>query len=258
MENNFELVLRTETNILESNIDLLKENLKTFMLDKYTMEVNNDNLKDAKKVMAEINKGKKSILDAWKCKKEELNAPIKDLDAKIKDLVSVCDDARSKIEVQVNEYELKTREAAKKVCEEYKISLCKDKGIDPDSLPLIGFDNLTFINDKGNITSLAKQKVENVVLNEVARLAEVKQKEHEALLEKQRIEKEAVERYKAEQEAINTQEPAKESSNGLFNYKINVVFSFCSNIGDKERVISFIKEELSKNSILADKIVSIS
>lgn len=255
MENNFELVLRTETNILESNIDYLKDNLKNLMLNKYTIEVNNDNLKDAKKVMAEINKGKKGILDAWKCKKEELNTPIKDLDAKIKDLVSICDDARSKIEVQVNEYELKTREEAKKVCEEYKISLCKDKGIDPDSLPLIGFDNLTFINDKGNITSLAKQKVENIVLNEVARLAELKQKEHDALLEKQRIEKEAIERYKLEKEITNKE--VKKDSNGLFNHKVSVTFSFCSNIEDREKIISFIKEELSKNSVLADKIISI-
>lgn len=64
---------------------------------------NNDHVKEARKVMADLNKLKKPIEDERKRIKREYEAPLKAFEARVKQITSKIDEARAGIKKQVDE-----------------------------------------------------------------------------------------------------------------------------------------------------------
>lgn len=262
---------------LEDNLKVLKAGLLEAM-KKYDIVVTEDNIADSKKQRAEVNKGKKAIMDAWKERKKELLLPIDELDSRLKSLLTICDQTIEKIDAQVAKFEAGKRALAQKLSEEYRDSVCAEKGIDPEVISVFGFDNLTYITTKGELASPAKAKIDNLVLAEVARIAEIKAKEAEAILERERIREEAKAEAMAEakektmaqvkeelaknnpfvdSEPINQVSPSVEedtkpivTSNGKTIYRIHAYFEVSGDAGFEDKILNKIKEEIFKNPLL--------
>lgn len=80
--------------------------------------VDEDELKDAKSIRAEMNKVKKLLDDERKKVKKELSAPISAFEDKIKKLVQKVDEVNSDIDIQVKKFEEELKEKKKKEIEE--------------------------------------------------------------------------------------------------------------------------------------------
>lgn len=261
-----ELVV-TGTLQVEDNLKVLEARLLDAM-KKYDIVVTEDNIADSKKQRAEVNKGKKAIMDAWKERKKELLAPIDELDSKLKSLLTICDQTIERIDAQVAKFEAGKRALAQKLSEEYRDSVCAEKGINPKAISVFGFDNLTYITTKGELASPAKAKIDNLVLAEVARIAEIKAKEAEAVLERERIREEAKAEARAQvKEELTKNNPFADSeplvsppkeealkpsvtSDGKTIYRIHAYFEVSGQAGMSDNVLAKFREEITKNPLL--------
>lgn len=289
---NMELVVSGNLE-LTSNLASL-ETLLDKSLEKYhALVVTPDSLKEAKQDMAEINKGKKAVEDAWKAKKKEIQAPLAEFEAGLKSLLGKCDLAREAIKSQVDSFEAGRREEAQRACDAYRDSLCNEKGIDPLTLPLVGFDNLTYITDSGKLASVAKAKIDNMVMLEVNRLAEIKLRELEAEQEKQRLINEAKEQARQEMErelelkaqmeafkkleeqaervsmpnpspteieAMQEREEPKEApkaSEGNVVYRIDALFNIQAKAGNEAKIKAFVEEQIKLLEKLAPALIDV-
>ena len=261
----FELVLKSNFEILECNFEALEENLRTLIKEKYDIVVTEDSVKGAKTTRAEINKGKKALEQAWREKKQELEAPIKELNERARQVFAICDEAMSKIDFQVNQFEAKKRELAVSLCEDYKNKLCTEKGIPTDAIDCRGLNNLTFVTEKGGLSSQGKQAVESLVMTKEIQIQEQKRIELEKQLEVERIKKEAINDYVASQPQPQAQpQPQSQAQpqpqvdaqkeEGKTLYLINA--SFCVNVKGEwneataQKVREFFVGEFGKNEKL--------
>lgn len=257
----FELVLKSNFEILECNFEALEENLRTLIKEKYDIVVTEDSVKEAKNIRAEINKGKKALEQAWRERKQELEAPIKILNDQAKKLFAVCDEATAKIDMQVNQFEAKKRELAVSLCEAYKNEICAIKNLEPSLIDVSGFTNLSYVTEKGALSSSGKQAVDTLILSKIAEISEQKQRELEAQMEVERIKQEAREellRQQAQQK--NTQEPqAKSEGKEIEETQKNesVIFSISIQMGIstkgqyseemRVKVQDWVRNEIEKN-----------
>lgn len=291
---NMELVVSGSLE-LTSNLASLEAVLDKSLEKYHALVVTPESLKDAKQDMADINKGKKAVEDAWKARKKEIQAPIAEFEAGLKSLLGKCDLAREAIKSQVDSFEAGRREEAQKACDAYRDSLCAEKGIDPLTLPLVGFDNLTYITDSGKLASVAKAKIDNMVMLEVNRLAEIKLRELEAEQERQRLINEAKEQARAEMqkeiemksqlEAFKKLEeqaevvsmpnpsptelearqeyPAKapqetpKATEGNVVYRVDALFNFQAPAGLEDKIKAMVKAEVAKFEKLAPALVDV-
>lgn len=258
----FELVLKSNFEILECNFEVLEENLRTLIKEKYDIVVTEDSVKEAKNIRAEISKGKKALEQAWRERKQELEAPIKILNDQAKKLFAVCDDATAKIDMQVNRFEEKKRELAVSLCEAYKNEICAIKNLSPSLIDVSGFTNLSYVTEKGALSSSGKQAVDTLIISKIAEISEQKQRELEAQMEVERIKQEAREellRQQAQQNE-NTQEPQAKSEskeNGEDKKNKSVVFSISIQMGVstkgeyseemRVKVQDWVRNEIEKN-----------
>lgn len=189
MENN---ILKVDGNVnLTSNYDELKTKLKNTIDSKYNIVVTNDNIKDSKSMMAQINKDKNACKESWIEIKKGLEAPIKELDLKVKELLSLYDDARSVISVKVNNFEDEKRTLANNLCIQYCNTILDIKKIDiPNEYPHWG--NLTYITEANKLSSVGKKAVEDFVNKLELELLRLKEDKLLKEVEQQKIKKEAI------------------------------------------------------------------
>lgn len=212
----FELVLKSNFEVIENNLDALEAKVREVVNGQYAIVVTPDTVKEAKNTRAELNKGKKAIENAWKQRKSELEAPIKELNDRVKSIFSIIDEGMFKIDSQVSQFEAERRALAVALCEQYKDKECEAKGIDSSLVNVGGFANLTYITEKGGLSSAGKQAVDNLILKVSNELAIQRQRELEAQMELERIKQQAREELLQEQRAIKeevqevVQEPVKE------------------------------------------------
>lgn len=272
-----DLILVSNFNILECNFDEIEQYLKSLIDEKYNIVVTEDSVKDAKNVRAEINKGKKALEQAWREKKAELGAPIKDLNEKAKRLFQLCDEAATNIDNQVKQFEAKKRELAVTLCAEYRDQVCEVKKLDPSLIDVSGFSNLSYVTEKGSLASAGKQAVDNLILAKVSELAEHKQRELEAQMEIEKIKQQAREELLHQQaqqaqllqevqEECDTQAPQQpqqtqaqevqeQAKNGSVILNINIALAI-STKGEysqdmQAKVEKWVRSEIEKNQSLA-------
>lgn len=273
-----DLILVSNFNILECNFDEIEQYLKSLIDEKYNIVVTEDSVKDAKNVRAELNKGKKALEQAWREKKAELEAPIKDLNEKAKRLFQLCDEASANIDNQVKQFEAKKRELAVTLCAEYRDQVCEVKKLDPSLIDVSGFSNLSYVTEKGSLASAGKQAVDNLILQKLAEIAEQKQRELEAQMKIEKIKQQAREELlhqqaqqaqllQEEQEECNTQAPQQaqqqtqtrevqeQAKNGSVILNINIALAI-STKGEysqdmQAKVEKWVRSEIEKNQSLA-------
>lgn len=272
-----DLILVSNFNILECNFDEIEQYLKSLIDEKYNIVVTEDSVKDAKNVRAELNKGKKALEQAWREKKAELEAPIKDLNEKAKRLFQLCDEASANIDNQVKQFEAKKRELAVTLCAEYRDQVCEVKKLDPSLIDVSGFSNLSYVTEKGSLASAGKQAVDNLILQKLAEIAEQKQRELEAQMEIEKIKQQAREELlhqqaqqaqqtQEEQEECDTQGPQQpqqtqtqevqeQAKNGSVVFNIDIALAI-STKGEysqdmQAKVEKWVRSEIEKNQSLA-------
>ncbi len=93
---------------ITDNFDVIKTELEE-NIKQYDIEVTPENLPDAKKMAASLNKLSAEIDSVRKEKSKELSAPVKAFEAKAKELVTIIQDGRTKLVEQVKTFEDKVR-----------------------------------------------------------------------------------------------------------------------------------------------------
>lgn len=270
---NFDLVLKTDFNVLECNFDDLEAKLKTLMAEKYNVAVTEDTVKEAKKTRAEINAGKKALEQAWRERKAELEAPLKALNERAKAIFAICDESAKAIDYQVEQFEAKKRELAVALCEEYKNKIGLQRGIPVESVYCGNLNNLGYVTEKGVLSSQGKQAVESLVNAKALELEEQKRKELEEQLRIEKIKQEAVQEYcqknqpqpmeQTDRVEENTQlksapvEPKKES--GTFLVNVSFVAKCKGEFGEElvKKIQDYFYTEISKNAKLSQALQNI-
>ena len=104
------------------SIDWNFEELKTEITEKagdyLSLVYTDDQIKEAKKDRANLNKFKKALEDKRKEVKKQVMEPYDDFEVKIKELVGIVDEAVSNIDGQIKEYEKGLQEEKEKRCRE--------------------------------------------------------------------------------------------------------------------------------------------
>lgn len=189
---------------MNDNMEELKTHLKSEINHKYNIVVTRDTVAESKKLMANINKDKKSFNDKCKSFLSEIISPVNEFKSKQKDISTMYDNAYFLVQSQVKSFESGRLELAKLCLDNYRDSVCEEKGINPKSINIDSLVLLGSITAKGELSGTAKSKVDQMILAveaEVLRAkleAEEKAKRDREIAEKSRIEAEE----KAKQQAI--------------------------------------------------------
>lgn len=268
---NFDLVLKTDFNVLECNFDDLEAKLKALMAEKYNIAVTEDTVKEAKKTRAEINAGKKALEQAWRERKAELEAPVKALNERAKAIFAICDESAKAIDFQVEQFEAKKRELAVALCEEYKNKLCEQRGIPVESVCCGNLNNLGYVTEKGVLSSQGKQAVESLVNAKALELEEQKRRELEEQLRIEKIKQEAVQEYcqknqpqpmeqtdRVEAQLKPAPVEAKKES-GTFLVNVSFVAKCKGEFGEElvKKIQDYFYTEISKNAKLSQALQNI-
>lgn len=223
--------------VLKTNFDDVKEFVKT-ELKKYEMEVTEETVKEAKDVMAKLNKVKGEVGETYKLYIDDLSSPINQLKNEKKELEAIITQGRQDIADQVSKFEQKRLDEIRLIIMECRDEICQSKFISPTAVTIDDLVKLTAITSSKTVSKATREAIEarvQQVENEMLRAkieAEEKAKRDREIAEKARLEAEErarereaqmqarFEREKSEalakaerekQEAINNAQPKKEA-----------------------------------------------
>lgn len=103
---------------IDWNFEELKQEIEVKAADYMNLVYSDDQIKEAKKDRADLNKFKKALEDKRKDVKAQVMDPYKDFETKIKELVGIVDKAVDNIDSQIKGYEEGLRQAKEKRCRE--------------------------------------------------------------------------------------------------------------------------------------------
>ena len=103
---------------IDWNFEELKQEIEVKAADYMNLVYSDDQIKEAKKDRADLNKFKKALEDKRKDVKAQVMDPYKDFEVKIKELVVIVDKAVDNIDSQIKGYEEGLRQAKEKRCRE--------------------------------------------------------------------------------------------------------------------------------------------
>lgn len=226
---------------LTTNFEELKAEASR-QVEKYSINVTEENIPEAKKVMANFNKVKTEIGERYKFYIDKISAPVNQLKAEKKEIEAIITDGRQKIADGVANFENAKLEAIAARIAEYTKSLCDEKELNFERINTSDLIKLSAVTPTGTLAKATKeaieakiQALENEILQtkiaeqeKAARDAEIAaqarreaeeraarekaeleakaaQREAELLARAEREKQEAIERAKAEQEKPNPQ-----------------------------------------------------
>jgi len=180
---------------LQSNMDEVKQSIAE-TISKYDIVIGEDQVAEAKQLMATFNKDKKDFSATCKKFVDAISEPITTFKAQQKEIEKMYDDGRSKIADQVTKFEARKLEEIKIVLIEYRNEACKEKNIEPESVIITDLILLSSVTEKMSLAKKARdtidariQSVENQILK--ARLeAEEKAKHDREIAEQAKAEAE--------------------------------------------------------------------
>lgn len=202
-----ELVVTYQKQNLSTNFDEIRAEVVE-LVDKYSIEVTDENVAEAKKVMANFNKVKTEIGNKFKEYIADLSRPIDELKSQKKEIENIIDTGRAKIADEVAKFEVSRLNLAKEKIAEFINAECEKRDINPNLINPSEFVKLTAITANGTLTKQTKTEIEarlNAIENEILRAkaeAEAKRQEAERIAQeaKEKAEKEAEARIQAERE----------------------------------------------------------
>ncbi|HDK7179187.1 TPA: DUF1351 domain-containing protein [Clostridium botulinum] len=125
--------------------------------------VTEETIKDGKKVIADLRKGKKSLDEFRKKTKKELTAPVKAFEEQCKELSKKFDEVIDPINEQAEQFEIKRKEEKKMEVEKVIKEVCKLK--DVDNLPLED----SYLNKSTSLKSIKEDLIkvaDNILLQQ--------------------------------------------------------------------------------------------
>lgn len=191
--NELNLVVLGEVSNISTNFNEIKDYVAN-QVAKYSIEVTEENIPEAKKVMANFNKVKAEISSKYKEYIDELSAPINKLKNEKKEIEQILTDGRQKIADEVANFEKEKLKIISKTINEYICEICNEKDISPDLIGLDEFVKLSSVTTNGTITKATKDAIDakvSLVENEILKAkleAEQKERERREIAEKARIE----------------------------------------------------------------------
>ncbi|RLA75854.1 MAG: CAP-Gly protein, partial [Epsilonproteobacteria bacterium] len=117
------------TQDLVTNFEELKKEVAN-EVEKYSVEVTEENIPEAKKVMANMNKVKAEIANKYKHHIDTLSLPIQQLKSEKKELENIITKGRQDIADKVSIFEQKKLDIAGEVIFKYLTDVCLEKSID--------------------------------------------------------------------------------------------------------------------------------
>ena len=220
----------------------------------FKLVVSEDDVKLAKKAMAELNKTRDAFKKFVKAMVEEYEKPIKDLKSFAKEIDSKLEEVRNGIKIQVSSYEEERKEEVRKIIMDYLESLSGTYGDIVYTVDIDRFVKLSSVTKSGNVTKQTAELLEA----EIVRLQLERQKIIEEELRRQAevkiINRRAIEEYKAKRESMNEEEPKLHSKEGAEKVtKIAVIRVSVTTSKSDDEVRSAISKKLAECGISVDK-----
>ena len=200
---------------LTTNFEELKAEASR-QVEKYSINVTEENIPEAKKVMANFNKVKTEIGERYKFYIDKISAPVNQLKAEKKEIEAIITDGRQKIADGVANFENAKLEAIAARIAEYTKTLCDEKELNFERINIADLIKLSAVTSAGTLAKATKdaieakiQSLENEILQ--AKLAEQEKAARDAEIAAQarREAEERAAREKAELEAKAAQREAE-------------------------------------------------
>lgn len=199
---------------LTTNFEELKAEASR-QVEKYSINVTEENIPEAKKVMANFNKVKTEIGERYKFYIDKISAPVNQLKAEKKEIEAIITDGRQKIADGVANFENAKLEAIAARIAEYTKTLCDEKGLNFERLNISDLIKLSAVTSAGALAKATKdaieakrQALENEILQakiaeqeKAARDAEIAAQARREAEERAAIEKAELEAKAAQREA---------------------------------------------------------
>lgn len=200
---------------LTTNFEELKAEANR-QVEKYSINVTEENIPEAKKVMANFNKVKTEIGERYKFYIDKISAPVNQLKAEKKEIEAIITDGRQKIADGVANFENAKLERIAARIAEYTKSLCDEKGLNFERINTSDLIKLSAVTSAGTLAKATKEAIEakiQALENEIlqAKLAEQEKAARNAEIAAQarREAEERAAREKAELEAKAAQREAE-------------------------------------------------
>lgn len=176
-----ELIVTYETKtadsqVLKTNFEEIKAEAQR-QVEKYSINVTEENIPEAKKVMANFNKVKAEIGERYKFFIDKISAPVNQLKAEKKEIEAIITDGRQKIADGVANFENAKLEVIAVRIAEYTKSLCDEKELNFERINTSDLIKLSAVTPAGTLAKATKEAIEakiQALENEVlqAKLAE--------------------------------------------------------------------------------------
>ena len=200
---------------LTTNFEELKAEASR-QVEKYSINVTEENIPEAKKVMANFNKVKTEIGERYKFYIDKISAPVNQLKAEKKEIEAIITDGRQKIADGVANFENAKLEAIAARIAEYTKALCDEKQLNFERINTSDLIKLSAVTSAGALAKATKEAIEAKIQsleNEIlqAKIAEQEKAARDAEIAAQarREAEERAAREKAELEAKAAQREAE-------------------------------------------------
>lgn len=199
---------------LTTNFEELKAEASR-QVEKYSINVTEENIPEAKKVMANFNKVKTEIGERYKFYIDKISTPVNQLKAEKKEIEAIITDGRQKIADGVANFENAKLEIIAARIAEYTKALCDEKGLNFERINTSDLIKLSAVTSAGTLAKATKdaievkiQSLENEILQaklaeqeKAARDAEIAAQARREAEERAAIEKAELEAKAAQREA---------------------------------------------------------
>lgn len=200
---------------LTTNFEELKAEASR-QVEKYSINVTEENIPEAKKVMANFNKVKTEIGERYKFYIDKISAPVNQLKAEKKEIEAIITDGRQKIADGLANFENAKLEAIAARIAEYTKAICDEKQLNFERINIADLIKLSAVTSAGTLAKATKEAIEAKIQsleNEIlqAKLAEQEKAARDAEIAAQarREAEERAAREKAEMEARAAQMEAE-------------------------------------------------
>ena len=158
------VVIKSTPAKVEFNIEELRTNVRK-ALEPYDIVVTSDTVKDAKTLMADLNKKAKSIKDVFKDAAKRATAQVDEQGEQVAALAQEIIDARAKLKTQVEKFEAEYKDEARKKLLERQAELWESEDVQEefrrsDATKLV---TLTCLTAKGALTSGTMTKLKDLI-----------------------------------------------------------------------------------------------
>ena len=204
-----------DSQTLTTNFEEIKAEAQR-QVEKYSINVTEENIPEAKRVMANFNKVKAEIGERYKFFIDKISAPVNQLKAEKKEIEAIITDGRQKIADGVANFENAKLEVIAARIAEYTKSLCDEKELNFERINTSDLIKLSAVTPAGTLAKATKdaidakiQALENEILQ--AKIAEQEKAARDAEIAAQarREAEERAAREKAEMEARAAQREAE-------------------------------------------------